>query len=258
MFEYSFVPTGKPHPLPFAAACVTEAMLLAGIAVIPLLFVQSLPDRALYSAFRLASVPTAPPSPPPPMLVAKVTHRTAPVPRVFRPDVLVSPIVVPKEVAIIDDGPPSEIGAVMGGVPGGIPGGIGLGTEFGSGLGVVLPPPPPPPSLAKVVTPATPPPPVAVRQVIVGGDVQAAMILKRIEPQYPLLAHQGHISGNVVLSAVIGVDGKIKNLSAVSGHPLLVESAMNAVRQWVYKPTLLNGVPAEVVTEIVVHFRFAS
>jgi protein TonB len=79
-----------------------------------------------------------------------------------------------------------------------------------------------------------------------------------VDPEYPLLAKKAHITGDVVLSAVIGADGKIENLSAVSGHPMLVEAAMNAVRQWVYRPTILNGTAFQVVTEIVVHFRLMS
>jgi periplasmic protein TonB len=62
----------------------------------------------------------------------------------------------------------------------------------------------------------------------------------------------------VRLKAVIGTDGKIKNLTAISGHPLLVDAAMNAVRQWVYKPTVLDGTSVEVNTEIVVHFGLAT
>jgi protein TonB len=260
MFEYSFVPSARIHPLPIAAACLSEAMLLAGLAAIPLLFVQTLPERALLSAIRLVSVPTAPPSPPPPMVAAKPIHPAARVPRVFNPNALVSPVAVPKTVAIIDETLPAEVGAMAGGVPGGIPGGIpgmtgiGGGTGlFGSALGVAPPPPP-----SKILARSVPPPPVTPRQVSVGGDVQAALILQRIEPAYPLLAKRAHISGNVVLSAVIGADGKIINLTAVSGHPLLVEAALNAVRQWLYRPTVLNGTPVEVVTEIVVHFRLTS
>jgi len=81
------------------------------------------------------------------------------------------------------------------------------------------------------------------------------MILQKTSPVYPSLARQGHIHGSVVLKAIIGTDGRIKNLTAMSGHPLLVESAMNAVRHWIYKATVLDGVPVEVNTEIVVRFQ---
>ena len=251
MFEYSLVPEGKARPLPIAAACVSEAMLLAGLIIVPLLFVQTLPERSLYNALMLAPVPVAPPSPPPPMLAAKPIHRAPPV-RMFNPEALVSPVVVPKVVAMIDEAPAAPADVVMGGVPGGIPGIAGAsGTGFFSNAVGVAPPPPPMP---KAVAAASPPPP-AIKQVTVGGDVEEAMILQKTSPVYPSLARQGHIHGSVVLKAIIGTDGRIKNLTAMSGHPLLVESAMNAVRHWIYKATVLDGVPVEVNTEIVVRFQ---
>ena len=251
MFEYSFVPSGRTRrPLLVAVACLGEAMLIVSLILVPLFFVETLPERALFKALMLAPVPFAPPTPPPPMLVAKRNSRSAPAPRTFNPDALVSPVVVPKVVAIINEVPAVQMD-VMAGVPGGIPGvpAAGLGTGFlGNALPVVPPPPPPPPKIA------APPPPVAPTQITVGGDVQAALILEQIQPVYPSLARRGHIHGNVELRAVIGTDGKIKNLTALSGHPLLVEAALNAVRRWIYQPTLLNGVPVEVKTEIVVRF----
>jgi periplasmic protein TonB len=224
------------------------------LVLAPLLFVQALPERALFNALMLAPVPTAPPAPPP-MLVAKRILHAAQTPRKFNPDALVSPVVVPKVVAIINEAPPLEMDAMAGGVPGGIPGVpmAGAGTEVLSSALPVAPPPP------KTATPTAPsPPPGAPRQIKVGGDVQAALILQQIQPVYPLLARQGHIRGSVVLSAVIGTDGKIKNLTIVSGHPLLVDAALSAVRRWIYQPTVLDGVLVEVNTDIIVRFGLAS
>jgi protein TonB len=256
MFEYSLVPEGKASPLPIAAACVSEAMLIAGLIIVPLLFVQTLPDRSLYSALMLAPVPVAPPSPPPPMLAAKPLHRAVPV-RMFNPEALVSPVAVPKVVAIIDEAPAAPAYAVVGGVPGGIPGIAGNGGTgfFSNSVGVA---PPPPPPLPKTVATAPPPPPAAIRQVTVGGDVEEAMLLQKTPPAYPQLARQGRIHGSVVLKAIIGTDGRIKNLTAISGHPLLVDAAMSAVRYWLYKPTVLDGAPVEVNTEIVVRFQLTT
>ncbi len=186
-------------------------------------------------------------------MVAKPIHRPAAPPRVFNPAVLVSPVVVPKEVAIINEALPAPMDAVTGGVPGGIPGMIGNGGGSGF-LSTALPPPPPP---AKTVAPAAPRPAVPSR-ISVGGDVQAALIVQQFVPVYPALARQGHIHGSVVLKAVIGADGKIKNLAVMSGHPLLVEAALNAVRRWIYKPTVLDGIPVEVDTEIEVRFGLTS
>lgn len=93
--------------------------------------------------------------------------------------------------------------------------------------------------------------PLSIR---VGGNVQAANILQKVTPPYPPEAKQARIQGTVRFNATIGPDGTVKNLVVVSGHPTLVQSAMEAVRQWVYKPTLLNGNPVEVITTIDVNY----
>jgi protein TonB len=85
--------------------------------------------------------------------------------------------------------------------------------------------------------------------------VQAAKLIKQPQPVYPPLARQARISGTVTFSAIIGVDGHIQNLTFVSGHPLLTPAAQEAIKQWVYQPTLLNGEPVEVVTQIFVNFK---
>ena len=90
-----------------------------------------------------------------------------------------------------------------------------------------------------------------------GGDVEAARLIHEVQPEYPLLARDARIGGTVRLKAIISRDGKVEDLSLVSGQPLLVAAAMDAVKQWVYKPTYLNGVPVEVVTEVDVHFQLS-
>jgi len=251
MFEYSFVPSGKTgRPLSVVVAGIGQLMVVGGLIVVQLFIGQSLPERGLLNAIMLAPVPTAPPAPPPPM-VAKRIPRAAPVQRKFNPDALVSPVVVPKVVAMIDEAPPLVAEAVVGGVPGGIPG-VPLAS---AGIGLINSAPPEAPPPPKTVAPAPPPPPAAPRQIQVGGDVQAALILVQTHPVYPIAARQGRIHGTVKLNAVIGTDGKIKNLTAVSGHALLVQSALEAVRHWIYRPTVLDGVPVEVNTEIEVRFN---
>jgi periplasmic protein TonB len=250
MFEYSFVPNGKTRrPLTVAIAAFGEAILVTTLVLVPMFFVQELPTRGLLRALMLAPVPTAPPAPPPPML-AKAIPRTAPPPRKFNANALVSPVVVPKVVAIINEAPAVEMQAMAGGVPGGIPGPAlpGTGTGFFSNALSIAPPPPPPPKAAA-------PPAAAPAQITVGGDVQAGLILQKVQPVYPALARQGRIEGAVQLKAIISTDGKIKSLIAVSGQPLLVDAAMDAVRHWTYQPTLLNGIPVEVKTEILVRFQ---
>jgi protein TonB len=99
---------------------------------------------------------------------------------------------------------------------------------------------------------------VTPSRIRVGGNVQAAMAIRAPKPAYPPLAKQARIQGVVRLNAIIGKDGSIQDLKAASGHPLLVPSALEAVKQWLYKPTLLNGEPVEVVTVIDVNFTLSQ
>jgi protein TonB len=110
----------------------------------------------------------------------------------------------------------------------------------------------------------TPPPPAAPAQHIpakplrVGGEVMEARIIKRVMPVYPEIAKRSRVSGRVRLMSVIAADGTIQKLQVTEGHPLLVAAALEAVRQWVYKPTLLNGQPVEVQAPIEVIFTLAQ
>ncbi len=97
--------------------------------------------------------------------------------------------------------------------------------------------------------------PTRVRQ---GGIVQPAKLLHRVDPTYPPLAAQAHVSGMVRLHANVGKDGSVREVEALSGHPLLLQSAMNAVKQWRYSPALLNGHPVDVDTTIDVEFHPTS
>ncbi len=87
-----------------------------------------------------------------------------------------------------------------------------------------------------------------------GGAVQAAKLVNKVQPVYPPLARQTRISGTVRLHALISKSGSVESLEVISGHPLLVRAAMDAVQQWRYQPTLLNGEPVEVDTTIDVIF----
>jgi TonB family protein len=98
-------------------------------------------------------------------------------------------------------------------------------------------------------------PPGSIR---VGGFVQQANLVSKTIPVYPPLAKQAQIQGTVALNALIGKDGHIENLSVISGHPLLDQAAVEAVKDWVYKPTLLNGNPVEVVTQIDINFTLSQ
>jgi len=91
----------------------------------------------------------------------------------------------------------------------------------------------------------------------VGGDVQRAKLVSQPLPVYPPEAKDARISGHVVFNVIVGKDGTVHDVSLVSGHPLLVAPAKDAVKQWVYQPTLLNGEPVEVVTQVDVTFSLS-
>jgi len=96
------------------------------------------------------------------------------------------------------------------------------------------------------------------QRVRVSQGVSAGLLVRKVSPNYPPLARQARIQGQVVLRAVISKDGSIENLTLVSGHPMLAPAAIDAVKQWKYKPYLLNGEPVEVDTEVQVNFTLAG
>ena len=115
---------------------------------------------------------------------------------------------------------------------------------------------------SELLQPAAPPPPASDSQsgsqrIRVGGNMQALKLVSQPKPVYPPLAKQAGVEGIVNLNAVIGKDGTVQNLTVISGHPLLVPAALEAVQQWTYQPTLLNGVPIEVLTQVDINFTLA-
>ncbi len=167
-------------------------------------------------------------------------------PKQFDMGKLTAPKSVPKEIKMIVEAeePPSAAG-VIGGVPGGIAGGALSGIL--GGVAVAPPPPPPPPK-----------PKAPLAPIRVGGNVQQANLIKQPKPVYPPLAKAARVQGTVKFQATISKDGTIQNLQLLGGPPLLVQAAMQAVEQWQYKPTLLNGDPVEVITTIDVNFTLSQ
>jgi protein TonB len=254
MFEQSFVDSGAKtnQPWTVAVSFVAESIMIVLLVLVPLVWTDVLPKGTLTS-FLVA--PPPPPPPPPPPSAAPPVKAVRVIPKQFDAGRLMAPKEIPKEIAMIkeDELPPTTGTGVVGGVPGGVPGGS-LSGALGGILGSVLgaPPPPPPPVKQEAVKPKE------VQRIRVGGNVQAAKLVKQPKPLYPPLAKQARIQGTVRFTAIIGRDGSIQNLTLVSGHPLLIPSAQEAVRQWVYQPTLLNGEPVEVVTQIDVNFTLSQ
>jgi len=242
MFDEMVVSSPNPKrtkkPMTVVISAVVQIAFLGVLILIPLIYTEALPKTMM--ATMLTAPPPPPPPPPPPAAVQVVKVR----PQVHLMDAgkLMAPKVIPKEIKIIkeeaepDPGVVGAVGGVPGGVAGGSMGGV-LGGVIG-GIGTAPPPPKPKPT----------------GPVRIGGQVQAAKIVNRVQPVYPPLARQTRISGTVRLHAIISKDGAIQQLEVISGHPLLQQAALDAVRQWRYQPTLLNGEPVEVDTTIDVIF----
>jgi protein TonB len=243
MFEELVVssPTEKKTNKPWTVviSMTVQVLFLAILILIPLIYTEALP-KTLMSSILLA--PPPPPPPPPPPAAVQVIRK--PVQHLMDAGKLVTPKAIPKDIKIIkEEAEPPDMGGMAGGVPGGVAGGSAGGVLGGviGGAGT-----------------APPPPKVSPKRVTVGGNVQAARLVNKVTPLYPPLARQTRISGTVRLHAIIGKNGGVEQLQVVSGHPLLVQSALDAVRQWRYQPTLLNGDPVEVDTEIDVVFSLAQ
>ena len=250
MFEQSLLTSGKTaKPWTVAISFIFQTILIGIAILIPLIYTDTLPRTTLTSF--LVAPPPPPPPPPPPAAPVKVQRV---IPRQFDAGRLMAPKSVPKQIAINKEEelpPPTGAVGVVGGVPGGVPGGAGGGI-IGGIIGAAPVAAPPPPPKVEVQKPLTP------QRIRVGGNVQQAKLVRQPKPVYPPLAKQARIQGVVRFTAIIGKDGTIQNLQLVTGHPLLVPSAQEAVKQWVYQPTLLNGEPVEVITQIDVNFTLSQ
>jgi protein TonB len=249
MFERTFVPDSN-RTRSGASLFMSFSIQVTAIVVlvlIPLIYTDVLPKTTFAS---LLTAPSPPPPPPPPPPVAPKIVKVAR--RQFDAAGLHAPTNIPDRVAMIeeDDLPPPDAGlGVAGSIPG-IPGGSGSGPV--SNLidpHVAVAPP------APVVNNAPKP---TIQRIKVGGNVIQASLIKKVVPQYPPLARQARIQGTVQFTAIIGRDGTIQNLQLISGHPLLVPAATDAIKQWVYKPTILNTEPVEVITQIAFTFTLGQ
>jgi protein TonB len=241
MFEEMVISSPNPKktnkPWTVFLSMVFQVAFLGILILIPLIYTEALPKTMMAT---MLTAPPPPPPPPPPPVATQVVHVK---PQVHLMDAgkLMAPKVIPKEVKIIkEDAEPDMSAGMSGGVPGGVAGGS-MGGVLGGVIGGMGGAPPPPR-------------PRQTGPLRVGGNVQAARIINRVQPVYPALARQTRISGTVRLHAIIGKDGTIQQLEVMSGHPLLQQNALEAVRQWRYQPTLLNGEPVEVDTTIDVIF----
>jgi periplasmic protein TonB len=221
-------------------AIILEIGLIGLMVLMPLIFTEALPKQQLMTF--LVAPPPPPPPPPPAAAPVKVVRQV-------QTDIvngaLRTPTKIPQKIQMIkeDEAPPAMASAgVVGGVPGGIPGG-----QMGGVIGGIISSTPV--AVPKVATP---------QRVRVSAGVTSGLLVRKVNLVYPPLARQARISGTVILHAVISKDGSITGLSLISGHPMLAPAAIDAVKQWKYKPYLLNGEPVEVDTEVQVNFTLAG
>ncbi len=227
-----------------------HAALVAVVLIIPLFYTQVI-DLSQFNETYLAAPPALGAPPPPPLaagaIVRQPVHKTAPITAKLT---LTMPTAVPKRVAVVADAaevPPDLVAGVPGGVPGGVAGG-----EIGGVLGGIL----------GGGGPSVPPPPVAATApaagpLHVGGEVKRPQVISDPQPQYPRLALESRIQGSVRIDAVIDKSGNVVQAHAVDGPPMLMAAALDAVKQWRYQPTYLNGVPWPVELTINVDFHLS-
>jgi protein TonB len=228
---------------------ILQCLVIGFLLLLPLWFTEVLPMEQLVTL--LVAPPPPPPPPPPPAASTASRPKVVKVASNIAYGRLRAPSRIPTKIQMIKDDeapPPAITGGVVGGVPGGIPGGQ-LDGVIGGIIGSTS-------SLATAPALLKPKPVVpTVQRVRVSPGVIKGLLIHRVEPIYPFLAQQARIQGVVVLTAIIDKDGNVQRLQLMSGHPLLAPAAIEAVKQWRYKPFLLNGQPLEVETTVTVDFH---
>jgi protein TonB len=239
VFEQSILIDNRPNKSwSLLASLSAELVAVSFMILIPLLYGDHLPD---FHWHVVTVGPTVRPieTPPPTETSARQSGPVRPVFR--RPELIQNPMRAERS----NDGPfvPSID----------VPPGIQMSSD-GTGTGPAL--------FGRTINIRPPivsadPPPTHTGPVHVSGGVQMAKLVKQVIPVYPPLAKNARIYGVVHLVGIIAKDGTIRNLQLIDGHPLLARAALDAVAQWVYKPTLLSGEPVEVICPIDVTFTLS-
>lgn len=223
-----------------------QCFLIGILLLVPLYFTEQLPKSQLLT-FLIAPPP---PPPPPPAAAPAATMMKQIQSDLLSSGQLRTPGRIPEKIQMIkeEEMPPPmpAAGGVVGGVPGGIPGG-----QLGGVIGGIV-------SSTSSLAFAPKLQPVMPQRVRISQGVTRGLLIRKVEPVYPAIARSARIQGDVVLKAIISKEGNIEDLQLVSGHPMLVPAAIDAVKQWHYRPYLLNGQPVEVETSITVIFSLAG
>jgi len=235
MFESTLLQT-QPRRGLISLGWIIEALLMALLVLVPLLRVQDLPQALPGEELFVPSPPMSAPKAP--------RARVAPQPA--RQSML-TPTFIPRVISPPSVEPEAALRATAPNLTNGVPWGDRISALDKIGVGTL----PPPPAPARTSEPA-------VVRVRIGGQVEGARLIFQVKPDYPEIARMARVQGTVRLEAVISREGTVESLRVVGGPPLLVKAAFDAVSQWRYQPTLLNGEPVEVSTEIEVNFTLGE
>ncbi len=230
------------NPLTVAVSVMAHVVTITVLVLVPLLQTQAITIPKIDTSLFLPRIEKQS------ALPVFSAQRQVPQKHSDTPSEVFTPVSIPQQVAFVDAPPISDIPFFP---TGGGNGTVAIlskisGAPFETAAPVIAPPSPPPP----------PPPPTVVnaKPLRISDGGQAANLIYQVKPPYPTLAKITHTQGVVVLEAVIKRDGSIESVRVVSGHPLLTQAALDAVKQWKYRPTLLNGEPIEVITTVTVTF----
>lgn len=216
---------------------------IGGPILAGLYFTDTLNLKQFYSTTLVA-----PPPPPPPPPAPVVAVRAIPPKRVFtNAGKLLAPTYIPRKAEIIKEQPlePDLLGGSQEGVPGGVPGGQMGGVIGGIVSGL---------SHTNVIAPPSAP----RAPVRVGGKVKPPRPLFTPAPVYPVIARQARVQGTVLIDAIVDTDGSVIEVKLVSGNPLLIQAALDAVRNWRYEPSYLNGEVVQVALIVTVTFQLSQ
>jgi periplasmic protein TonB len=230
--------------LDFVVSIAGHALIVATAILVPLYFSNAIDIHQLQLTYLVA-----PPLPPPPPPAAEAIHAIRHPRSFFADNKLYAPRVIPKRVAEVKDLRPAS--QTTAGVPGGIIGGV-PGGQLSGVIGGILR------ESAYVPRPPAPRPKPHLGPYRVGGNIQRPQLIRQVVPTYPILAKETRVQGTVVIDSIIDTHGNVTEMKLVSGNPLLVTATFNAVRQWQYEPTLLNGIPVPIEMLVTVHFSLGS
>ena len=238
---HSLIATGdfRPrNPWTTVGSLAIELLLVLAAVAIPFFHTEPLPKRETVTRLYLETLPA---------VGGNAARLQAPKPRsTYTPtrSAILAPVHKMQEVPPVAVDTSNEmITGIPGGVVGGVPGGV-LSEAAGAGRSML--------ALAKL------PEPAPVKRIRVASRVAEANLIHDVPPQYPPEAGRERIEGTVVLMAVIGKDGSVLDVQVESGLPLLAQAAMEAVKQWRYKPYLSNGEPVEIDSRITINFTISK